>query len=108
MRRRALNLFKIDAQWHWLILRIAVVARKYREIPSTDRHDLLMPSGYATLAWVWAQQAAVAQRKPHAGGSQTAEFYQAKIATRDFYIARPPPRAKGQTAAMRESSKSAM
>ena len=108
MRRRALSLLKIVAQWNYLTLRIALVARKDREMVSTACHDFLMYSGYATLAWVWAQQEAVAQRKLRDGGSETAEFYQAKIATSEFYFARMLPRAKGHAAAMLKSAKSTM
>jgi hypothetical protein len=50
MRRRALTLLKIVGQWNYLTLRIALLARKDREMVSTASHDFLMYSGYATLA----------------------------------------------------------
>jgi hypothetical protein len=108
MRLRALSLLKIVAQWNYLTLRIALVARKDREMVSTACHDFLMYSGYATLAWTWAQQEAVARQKLRAGGQETAEFYQAKIATSDFYFARLLPRAKAHAASMVKSAKSTM
>jgi alkylation response protein AidB-like acyl-CoA dehydrogenase len=108
MRLRALSLLKIVAQWNYLTLRIALVARKDREMVSTACHDFLMYSGYATLAWVWAQQEAVARQKLRDGGQETAEFYQAKIATSDFYFARLLPRTKAHAALMVKSAKSTM
>lgn len=108
MRRRALTLLKIVGQWNYLTLRIALLARKDREMVSTASHDFLMYSGYATLAWSWAQQEAVAQRKLREGGQDSSEFYQAKIATSDFYFERLLPRAKSHAAAMLKPTKSTM
>ena len=108
MRRRALSLLKIVAQWNYLTLRIALGARKDREMVSTACHDFLMYSGYATLAWVWARQEQVARQKLRDGGQDSAEFYQAKIATSDFYFERMLPRAKGHAAAMVKSVRSTM
>ena len=108
MRLRALTLLKIVAQWNYLTLRLALAASKERDLVSTACHDFLMYSGYATLAWSWAQQEAVARRKLREGGQESAEFYQAKIATSDFYFQRLLPRAKGHAAAMLKPVKSTM
>ena len=67
-----------------------------------------MYSGYATLAWAWAQQEAVARRKLREGGSESTEFYKAKLATSDFYFQRLLPRAKGHASAMLKPVKSTM
>ncbi|WP_153570282.1 acyl-CoA dehydrogenase C-terminal domain-containing protein, partial [Pseudomonas aeruginosa] len=48
----------------------------------------LMFSGYATLAYSWALQEAAARRRLRQGGSESADFYKAKIATSEFYFAR--------------------
>ena len=106
MRLRALTLLKIVAQWNYLTLRIAFAASRQRDIVSTACHDFLMYSGYATLAWAWAQQEAVARRKLREGGSESTEFYKAKLATSDFYFQRLLPRAKGHASAMLKPVKS--
>ncbi|MFU1924966.1 acyl-CoA dehydrogenase C-terminal domain-containing protein, partial [Klebsiella pneumoniae] len=69
MRRRALVLLKLCAQWNLLTLRIALTARKQRDLVSTASHDYLMFSGYATLAYSWALQEAAARRRLRQGGS---------------------------------------
>ena len=108
MRLRALTLLKIIAQWNYLTLRLAFAASRQRDIVSTACHDFLMYSGYATLAWAWAQQEAVARRKLREGGSESTEFYKAKLATSDFYFQRLLPRAKGHASAMLKPVKSTM
>ncbi|MBN0509903.1 acyl-CoA dehydrogenase C-terminal domain-containing protein, partial [Pseudomonas aeruginosa] len=70
MRCRALVLLKLCAQWNLLTLRIALTARKQRDLVSTASHDYLMFSGYATLAYSWALQEAAARRRLRQGGSE--------------------------------------
>ncbi|MER1155494.1 acyl-CoA dehydrogenase C-terminal domain-containing protein, partial [Pseudomonas aeruginosa] len=89
-------------------LRIALTARKQRDLVSTASHDYLMFSGYATLAYSWALQEAAARRRLRQGGSESADFYKAKIATSEFYFARLLPRAKGHAAAMAKPTGSIM
>ena len=108
MRGRALVLLKLCAQWNLLTLRIALSARKQRDLVSTASHDYLMFSGYATLAYSWALQEAAARRRLRQGGSESADFYKAKIATSEFYFARLLPRAKGHAAAMAKPTGSIM
>uniref|UniRef100_UPI00066A13B5 acyl-CoA dehydrogenase C-terminal domain-containing protein n=2 Tax=Pseudomonas TaxID=286 RepID=UPI00066A13B5 len=108
MRGRALVLLKLCAQWNLLTLRIALTARKQRDLVSTASHDYLMFSGYATLAYSWALQEAAARRRLRQGGSESADFYKAKIATSEFYFARLLPRAKGHAAAMAKPTGSIM
>ena len=108
MRGRALVLLKLCTQWNLLTLRIALTARKQRDLVSTASHDYLMFSGYATLAYSWALQEAAARRRLRQGGSESADFYKAKIATSEFYFARLLPRAKGHAAAMAKPTGSIM
>ncbi|NWL75976.1 acyl-CoA dehydrogenase [Pseudomonas taiwanensis] len=108
MRGRALVLLKLAAQWNWLTLRIALRARKDRDLVSTASHDFLMYSGYAALAYSWALQERAARVRLREGGSESAEFYRAKLATSDFYFARLLPRAKGHAAAMLKPTASVM
>ncbi|MFC4864921.1 acyl-CoA dehydrogenase C-terminal domain-containing protein [Pseudomonas sp. MAHUQ-62] len=100
MRGRALVLLRMAAQWNWLTLRIALRARKDRDLVSTASHDFLMYSGYAALAYAWALQERAARVRLREGGADSAEFYRAKLATSDFYFARLLPRAKGHATAM--------
>ncbi|MDH4565548.1 acyl-CoA dehydrogenase [Pseudomonas sp. BN414] len=108
MRGRALVLLKLAAQWNWLTLRIALRARKDRDLVSTASHDFLMYSGYAALAYSWALQERAARVRLREGGAESAEFYRAKLATSDFYFARLLPRAKGHAAAMLKPTASVM
>ncbi len=92
----------------WLTLRIALRARKDRDLVRTASHDFLMYAGYAALAYSWALQERAARVRLREGGSESAEFYRAKLATSDFYFARLLPRAKGHAAAMLKPADSAM
>lgn len=48
--------------------------------------------GWTSLAWLWSQQAQLAQRQLDAGSSET-HFYAAKIKSADFFMARILPEA---------------
>ncbi len=101
MRRFAWVLTKLCAQWNALTVRIMLAARKDRDIVSSASFDYLMFSGYAMMAYFWAQQAAVASEKLESGeGKETPEFYKAKIKVADFYFERMLPRAQGHAEAM--------
>ena len=67
-----------------------------------------MYSGYVTMAYFWAVQAAVAFEKLEKGGAETPEFYKAKIQTAEFYFDRLLPRADGHFSAMMATSQSIM
>ncbi len=106
MRRFAWDLTKICAQWNALTVRIMLAARKDRDIVSSASVDFLMFSGYAMMAYYWAQQAAVASEKLAAGnGAEVPEFYKAKIKTADFFFERLLPRAQGHAESMVNPSK---
>ena len=106
MRRFAWDLTKICAQWNALTVRIMLAARKDRDIVSSASVDFLMFSGYAMMAYYWAQQAAVASEKLESGtGAETPEFYKAKIKLADFYFERILPRTQGHAEAMVNPSK---
>ena len=101
MRRFAWDLTKICAQWNALTVRIMLAARKDRDIVSSASTDYLMFSGYAMMAYFWAQQAAVASEKLESGeGKESPEFYKAKIKVADFYFERLLPRTQGHAEAM--------
>ena len=78
-----------------------ICARKDRDIVSSASVDYLMFSGYAMMAYFWAQQAVIASEKLEAGdGKETPEFYKAKIKVADFYFDRLLPRAQGHAESM--------
>lgn len=106
LRPFALELLKIAAQWNYLTTRIMLTARKDRELVSAASHHFLMYSGYATMAYFWALQAAVAQDKLRNGGAEEAGFYQAKVQTAEFYFDHLLPRAKGHAKSMLKPTKS--
>ncbi len=109
MRRFAWDLTKICAQWNALTVRIMLAARKDRDIVSSASVDFLMFSGYSMMAYYWAQQAAVASEKLASGtGSETPEFYKAKIKVADFYFEQLLPRAQGHAESMVNPSKTTM
>ena len=101
MRPYVVALGKICAQWNYLTVRIALGAKKDREIVANAAYDFLMYSGWAMMAYFWAQMAATSFEKLKSGdGAQSDEFYRAKIQTADFYFERLLPRAKGHATSM--------
>ncbi|HNG47940.1 MAG TPA: acyl-CoA dehydrogenase C-terminal domain-containing protein, partial [Agitococcus sp.] len=108
LRRYVWDLTKLCAQWNYLTTRIMLMARKDRDIVSAACNDFLMYSGYVTMAYFWALQAAVAYEKLETGGAEQPEFYQAKIQTAEFYFERLLPRAAAYAGSMLSPSKSLM
>jgi hypothetical protein len=83
-----------------------LAARKDRDIVSSASADFLMFSGYVMMAYFWAQQAAIASQKLEDGtGSETPEFYKAKIKVADFYFDRLLPRTQGHAESMVSTSR---
>ena len=106
LRRFAWDLTKLCAQWNTLTVRIMLAARKDRDIVSSASADFLMFSGYVMMAYFWAQQAVIASEKLEDGtGSETPEFYKAKIKVADFYFDRLLPRAQGHAESMVSTSR---
>ncbi|MDE2421403.1 MAG: acyl-CoA dehydrogenase C-terminal domain-containing protein [Gammaproteobacteria bacterium] len=108
MRGFAWDLTKICAQWNTLTLRLMLMARKDRDVVSSACNDYLMYSGYAMMAYMWARMAAKSFKALEKGGSESPEFYQAKIQTAEFYFERLLPRAQGHAESMVKPSKSLM
>ena len=107
MRRFVWDLTKICTQWGILTTRLLLSARKDRDVVSSASNDFLMFSGYAMMAYFWAQQAAVASEKLESGdGKEEAEFYKAKIKVADFYFDHLLPRTQGHAESMVVPSRS--
>ena len=105
LRPYAWKLLKIAAQWNYLTTRIMLTAAKNRDVVSTASVDFLMYSGYAMMAYFWAMMAATAQDKIANGGEQPKEFYQAKLATAEFFFEHMLPQAKGHADSMLKPTK---
>ncbi|GAA3568571.1 acyl-CoA dehydrogenase C-terminal domain-containing protein [Marinobacter xestospongiae] len=108
LRPFAVELLKLTAQWNVLTVRLMLAARKDRDVVSAAAHDFLMYSGYVTMAYLWARQAAVAADKLEHGGADAAEFYRAKLATAEFYYERLLPRAQSHATSMLSPTKNLM
>ena len=108
LRPYAWKLLKIAAQWNYLTTRVMLTAAKDRDVVSTASNDFLMYSGYAMMAYFWAVMAAKAQEKLEKGGEQPKEFYEAKLATAEFYFEHLLPQAKGHAESMLKPTRSMM
>ena len=70
--------------------------------------DYLMFAGYTTVAYFWAVSAVAAQRCLKEGGKQEKGFYEAKLATAEFYYQRIMPRVLAHEAAIKNGVDSMM
>lgn len=110
--KRQMNKFiwplsKAVANWQQYSIRIAMKAKKDRDIVGSASVDYLMYSGYITMAYFWAQMAQAAYEKL-AGDVENRDFYRAKIKTAEFYFERILPRTKSLAATMMADPKSLM
>jgi hypothetical protein len=85
-------LARYNKEWGELTMKIGEAAMENPDEAGAAAVDYLMYSGYVTLAYFWAQMAAVANEKLEAGTDEKA-FYEAKIHTAHFYFDRLLPRA---------------
>jgi alkylation response protein AidB-like acyl-CoA dehydrogenase len=109
MRPFVVALAKISAEWNYLTVRIALGARKDRDVVAANAVDFLMYSGWAMMAFFWAKMAAVSFEKLASGdGVESKDFYESKIATAEFYFDRLLPRARSHAAAIASPVKSTM
>ncbi|KRW58868.1 phenylacyl-CoA dehydrogenase [Pseudomonas sp. TTU2014-080ASC] len=93
------QLAEINKEWGDITMKVGMAAMKDREEVGAASVDYLMYSGYACLAYFWADIARLAAEKLAAGTSDAA-FYEAKIQTAKFYFARILPRTRAHVAAM--------
>ncbi|MFA5678400.1 MAG: acyl-CoA dehydrogenase C-terminal domain-containing protein [Pseudomonas sp.] len=93
------RLVELNKQWGELTQQIAVRAMQNKEEVGAAAMDFLMFSGYVIHAFFWLKMAVVAQQKLDEGSSE-AGFYQAKLATQEFYFKRLLPRAQVHVAAL--------
>ncbi len=92
-------LAQINKEWGDLTMKVGMAAMKDREEVGAASVDYLMYSGYACLAYFWADMARVAAEKLAAGTGEEG-FYKAKLQTARFYFARILPRTRTHVDAM--------
>ena len=90
-------LVAVNKEWGDLTMKIGMKAMQNPNEAGAAEVDYMMFSGYATLAYLWAWMAQVAQSKLAAGEGDAA-FYQAKIKTAQFYFQKLLPRTKSHAA----------
>ncbi|PCI72653.1 MAG: acyl-CoA dehydrogenase [Gammaproteobacteria bacterium] len=112
VHKRRMNKFiwplgKAVVNWQQYSLRLALKARKNRDIVGSASVDYLMYSGYIMMGYMWAQMAQKANERI-AEKPDNIEFYKAKVRTAEFYFDRIFPRIKTLSATMMADSKSLM
>ena len=90
---------QLNKEWGELTMKIGMAAMKDREMVGAASVDYCMYSGYACLAYFWADMARVAAEKLAEGTSEEA-FYKAKLQTARFYFQRILPRTRMHVDAM--------
>ncbi|GGK04425.1 phenylacyl-CoA dehydrogenase [Pseudomonas matsuisoli] len=89
----------LNKEWGEITLKIGMAAMKDREEVGAASVDYLMYSGYACLAYFWADMARVASEKLASAEGDKA-FYEAKLKTARFYYDRILPRTRTHVATM--------
>lgn len=87
----------INKQWGELTTQIGMRAMQNPDEVGAAAVDYMYFSGYAVLAYFWAQMALLAQQKLAEGSTETA-FYGAKIKTARFYFQKLLPRTQSHAA----------
>jgi len=96
-------------QWNVLTTRLMLRAMRDKEQVGAASYDFLMYSGFCMMGHFWLLQASKASELLASGnGAASAEFYQAKIDTAEFYFARLLPRAGAHYVAALASTASLM
>ena len=99
LKGQVAQLAALNAQWGELTQQVGLAAMKNADEVGAASVDYLMFSGYVTLAYFWLRIALVAREKLDAGSGEAA-FYEAKLATADFYFSRLLPRSAAHAAAI--------
>ncbi|BCE01145.1 acyl-CoA dehydrogenase C-terminal domain-containing protein [Marinicellulosiphila megalodicopiae] len=89
------RLIKMSKEWGWMTLKIGLKARKNRDEVNAACVEYLMYSGYAVLAYMWAQMAYKAMQALEDPNCENKQQYINKIQTCEFYYERLLPRTRG-------------
>ena len=103
LKAQVAQLAALNTQWGELTQKVGMAAMKNPDEVGAASVDYLMFSGYVTLGYFWLRMALVAQRKLEEGAGEAA-YYQAKLATAEFYFSRLLPRAHAHVAAAQAGS----
>jgi len=111
--KRQMNKFiwplsKAVANWQQYSIRLALKAKKDRDIVGSASVDYLMFSGYVVMGYFWAQMAQTAYEKLADKKLENRDFYRAKIKTAEFYFERLLPRTKSLAKTMMADPKTLM
>lgn len=111
--KRQMNKFiwplsKAVANWQQYSLRLALKAKKDRDVVGSASVDYLMYSGYIVMAYFWAQMAQTAYEKLADKNLENRDFYRAKIKTAEFYFERMLPKTKSLAKTMMANPKTLM
>lgn len=103
LKQYAVQLSALNRQWGEVTMTVGAAAMTNPEEVGAAAMDHLMFSGYVALGYFWLCMAVVAQARLD---DQTGErdFYQAKLATCDFYFKRLLPRTATHLAAISAGS----
>lgn len=107
MRKQAWTVTKLAIQWRYLGYKLAMRAKKNADNVGAASVDFLMFSGYAYMAFMFAQMSAVAHKQLQAGEGDKV-FLQNKLHTAEFFFERILPRVKTHAKTMGASIDSVM
>lgn len=97
------QLTTLNHEWQVLSLEIAAKAQHNSDEIGAAAVDYLMYSGYLVLAYLWLRAEKVA-REQLVAGAEDGGFYNAKIASVNFYYARILPRTAGLVHAIKSGA----
>ena len=92
MRKQAWTITKLAIKWRYLAYRMAMRAKKNPDNVGASSVDFLMYSGYAYMAFMWAQMS-FAAHKQLAAGEGDKNFLESKLHSAEFFFERILPRA---------------
>lgn len=107
MRKQAWAVTKLAIKWRVMGYRLAMGAKRNPDSVGAASVDFLMFSGYAFMAFMWAQMSGAATRQL-AAGEGDAEFLQSKLHTTEFFFQRILPRAAAHAKTMGANTESVM
>ncbi|MDG0972219.1 MAG: acyl-CoA dehydrogenase C-terminal domain-containing protein [Porticoccaceae bacterium] len=107
MRKQAWAITKLAIKWRLMSYRLAIAAKRNPDSVGAASVDFLMFSGYAFMAFMWAQMSGVATRQL-AAGEGDAEFLHSKLHTAEFFFQRILPRAAMHAKTMGANTQSVM
>jgi len=103
LKSYATELARLNQQWGELTLKVGQAAMSNPDEVGAAAFDYLMYSGYIALGYFWLRMAVVAEEQLAAGNSE-AGYYQAKLATCEFYFKRLLPRTAAHQVAVEAGS----